>query len=174
MAQKGSGAIGIFLLKLLGMYILWFVLHDQFLVPKTTVVYNFICFQAKVSAIILNHLPLPDVYEANQNFIIRDGHRILSIGSECSGMILFAVFAGFIIAFPGNVNSKIWFIPLGILVILIFNILRIMLLALNRLYFNSIFSFNHHVTFTYGFYAIIFGLWMIWMKYFRKVNETEN
>lgn len=162
-----------FLCKVLVIYILWFVIHDYFLVSHTTIVRDFIVFQAKISVYVLSLFPFQDHFTGSENAILMNGHRILSVGNECSGLILFAVFAGFIISFPGDLKSKVWFIPFGILVIFICNLLRIILLSINKAYYNSIFAFNHHVTFVYLIYAIIFGLWMFWMKRFRNYNDTQ-
>ena len=39
------------------------------------------------------------------------------IGEPCNGVKLFGVFSIFIIAFPGEIKTKFWFIPLGIIII---------------------------------------------------------
>ena len=169
-----SKEVILFLCKLLVIYVLWFSIHDYYLISHTNLVSEFIIFQAKISVFILKFIPFKDHFSVFENGILMNGHRILSVGNECSGLILFAVFTGFIISFPSEVKSKIWFIPIGVFIIFVCNILRIVLLTINKAYYNSIFAFNHHVTFVYLIYAIIFGLWMFWMKRLRKSSNEKN
>jgi exosortase/archaeosortase family protein len=78
--------------------------------------------------------------------------------------VLYALFAGFVLAFPGPVRRKLWFIPLGIAAIYLLNIIRIGVLALNHLYYHESVEFNHHYTFSFVVYACIFLLWMLWAR----------
>jgi exosortase/archaeosortase family protein len=74
--------------------------------------------------------------------------------------VLFALFAIFILSFPGRWLRKLWFIPLGIAAIHAANILRIVSLLLIQLYFGEeALKFNHDYTFTVFVYSIIFALW---------------
>lgn len=156
-------------------YIVWFCIHDFYLVKNTNFISRLLSFEARLTAIFLNYIPFfPFKFSSVENVLFYDIRRVIRIGEECSGLILFVVFAGFIIAFPGDWKSKSWFIPLGIVAIFFINILRFMFLAINKLYFNSMFSFNHHVTFTYLVYAIIFSFWMLWMNKFRKVERAPE
>jgi exosortase/archaeosortase family protein len=78
--------------------------------------------------------------------------------------VLYALFGGFVLAFPGPWQRKLWFIPLGMALIWVLNVLRVAALALNHHYAHQSVDFNHHYTFTFMVYACIFGLWMLWAR----------
>jgi exosortase family protein XrtF len=103
-----------------------------------------------------------------------DGTHGLWIGDPCNGITLFALFTGFVIAYPGPVKRKIWFIPLGLFAIHIVNILRIVALAFITLYAPSYLEFNHTYTFTIIVYSFVFFLWMLWANKFSKPEEPTS
>ena len=86
----------------------------------------------------------------------------LVVGTSCDGVALFALFAIFVLAYPGPGRHKIWFVPFGIAVVHIANYLRIMGLMWIQRYFPEHLDFNHHYTFTVLVYAVIFWLWYLW------------
>ena len=53
------------------------------------------------------------------------------------------------------------------------NLARVVVLALNHIYSNSSFDFNHKYTYTLITYAAIFGLWMIWANRLSGVSLGE-
>jgi len=160
-----------FVVTAFSIYIAWYIFHDFYLVPKTDFVERLINIETTQSAFILQKLPLSYEFGSYGSVITCNGSKALRVGTECNGLVLFALFAGFLIAYPGNWKTKTWFIPLGIVFIYLLNILRIILLTINFKYFRSSFSFNHHVTFTYLIYVFIFLLWMIWVNKFSKIKQ---
>lgn len=102
-----------------------------------------------------------------------DGSNGVWVGSNCNAITLFALFAVFIIAYPGHQKSKWWFVTGGIIVIHIINIFRVVALALIANYFPEYLNFNHTYTFTIFVYGFIFLLWMIWVNRFANVSEKR-
>ena len=100
-----------------------------------------------------------------------DGTHGVLIGAPCNGLNLFALFAGFIIIFPGKIIQKLIFIPIGILIIHVINIFRLVALALVVLYKPESLEFNHKYTFTIVVYAFIFVMWIIWVNKFAIKKE---
>lgn len=155
-----------FLLYALGLCIGWFVLYDFWLnsfdnwltlrVVNTTVyLLNLIGYNASARGIMIQI----------------DGLDTVFVYHACNGMVLMALFIGFIIAFPGPFLKKFIYIPFGILIINLLNVLRVAALALNAHYFHHTLSFNHKYTFTLIVYAAIFFLWMVWVKRFSGINR---
>ena len=99
---------------------------------------------------------------------------MLGIGRGCNGLVLYALFTGFIISFPGKILSKFTFIPFGILIIYLTNIIRICLLTYIRLNYSFSFDFNHKYTFTFIVYGIIFLLWRYWVSNFSDIEENKE
>lgn len=86
------------------------------------------------------------------------------IGDGCSGLELFALFAGFILIMGGPWKQKAWFLPLGLLLILMLNILRIAALAVINHHWPQYLWFNHKYTFVVIVYGVIFILWVWWVR----------
>lgn len=104
-----------------------------------------------------------------------DGSNGVWIGSSCNALTLFFLFAVFIAAYPGHQKSKLWYIPLGLLLIHILNIIRVIALALIAFYNKDYLDFNHTYTFTFIIYGFIFLLWMIWVNnYSTKGSDAKK
>ena len=104
--------------------------------------------------------------ESNHVVLIKDlsMNSGVWVGDNCNGFKLFSIFSIFLIAFPGNGISKIWFIPLGMILIHLANIIRVMALLVINDYNPAWLDFNHNYTFTVFVYVIIFLLWLFWLK----------
>lgn len=103
-----------------------------------------------------------------------DGSNGVWIGGPCNGITLMFLFAVFVIAYPGNIKNKLWYVPLGILIVHAINITRIIALALIAFYYPAYLDFNHTYTFTFIAYSAVFGLWMLWVNKFSKPKTIEN
>ncbi len=86
----------------------------------------------------------------------------------CLGRNVIGLFAGFILAYPAKIKSKLWYIPTGILVFFMVNVFRIMALAITDNCCRHLLDFNHHVVFQYLTYAIIIIMWFVWIRFFKK------
>ena len=142
-----------------------FVWHNQFLLES----YN--KFSLAVIEIILHHCAfLLDLFEFNVE--IDPVNRILrlrntsgvEIGEPCIGFEVTALFTALIISFKGSLTKKIWFIPLGVLVIYILNLIRISVLALLVTINPEIWELNHKFIFTIIVYSFIFMMWRYWLQ----------
>lgn len=90
------------------------------------------------------------------------GHAGVQIGAPCDGVALFALFAIFILAFPGPFLRKLWFIPAGIALLHLANIGRVVVLARMQATAPEWLEFNHDYTFTVLVYGLVFALWYLW------------
>lgn len=89
------------------------------------------------------------------------------IDRGCLGRNLMGLFAGFILVFPGRWQSKTWFIPLGLVLIVGVNVSRIVGLYLTNKYYPQHMDINHHTVFKYTVYGLTFVLWWVWIRYLR-------
>jgi exosortase family protein XrtF len=103
-----------------------------------------------------------------------DGSNGVWIGGPCNGITLMFLFTIFVIAYPGNFKNKLWYIPLGILIVHTINIARIIGLALIAKYDYTYLDFNHTYTFTFLAYSAVFGLWMIWVNKLSGTKLSEK
>ena len=98
---------------------------------------------------------------------------------SCTGIKQSYIFFCIILFSRGPWKHKLWFIPLGILVCYVVNIISIT--GLNMVIYNhrEWFDFLHEHLFKYLFYAILFLLWMWWEEKFaplsrKKATEIES
>jgi exosortase family protein XrtF len=165
--------IALFVLKAVGLYLLWYLVYDNWLVTSGYVDHLLIDQLVSATDSILRFLGYTTFTYADAVGV--DGTHGVLIGVPCNGLSLFALFAGFIIVFPGKILHKLIYIPLGILVVHVLNILRLVGLALIVVYDSESLAFNHKYTFTIIVYACIFLMWVLWVKKFAtKSNSTKN
>lgn len=94
-----------------------------------------------------------------------NGESSVSVFEGCNGIAVMILFVAFVVAFKGS-NSKamIWFIPLGVLSIHLFNLLRLGLLIVINHFYTSMFHFYHKFLFTGVIYLFVLLLWIAWVK----------
>lgn len=160
-----------FILKAIAAYLLWYFIYDYILLRNGFMDKFLIQHLVKSTAIVLEVFGYSAFIYADAVGI--DGTHGVLIGAPCNGMELFALFAGFIIIFPGKIKDKLLFIPLGLLAIHVLNIFRLVALALVVLYKPDSLEFNHKYTFTVLVYAFIFILWMIWVNRFALKHQPN-
>ena len=152
-----------FTLRAVGLYLLWFFGYEQYLAVDGRLDVFLTHNIAITSAATLRLAGFDAVVpEAQPTLVLLDNSPAVSIWTACNGMVLYALFSGFVLAFPGSRRHKLWFIPVGIALIYSLNVLRISALCLNHHYFQQTVDFNHHYTFTFIVYGCIFLLWMWW------------
>lgn len=103
-----------------------------------------------------------------------DGTHGIWIGDPCNGLTLFALFTAFLLAFPGSWKTKAWFIPAGIVIIHFANVLRITALCIIVEVAPEWLDFNHTYTFQILMYAIIFALWMWWIRRYSGLTPPKK
>lgn len=167
-----------FLIKGLGLYILWYVVYEVWLHPQGTVDLWVIKSLEQWSYFILDGLgfvTLEASHVENIRTIGIDGTHGLWIGDPCNGLTLFALFGGFVLAYPGPWRHKLWFIPAGLLAIHVINVLRIVSLSIIIFYFPdpAVLDFNHTYTFTILIYSFVFFLWYVWASKFSGIKASE-
>jgi exosortase family protein XrtF len=163
--------IAVFFISASLLYLSWFLLYELVIKPHTLfdekVISNIIFFSSRVLS-FFNH----NVYLSNTDIDMQmvgiDGAHPVWIGGPCNAVTLMALFSIFIIVFPGSIKNKLWFVPLGILVIHILNIFRVSALAAIAFYAPEYLGFNHTYTFTIIMYSFIFWFWIIWVNRFSK------
>lgn len=103
------------------------------------------------------------------------GSNGVTIGAPCDGIVLFALFIVFIVSYPGPIKHKLWYLPMGLIVIHLLNVARVVGLALIVHHNEAWLSFNHDYTFTIVVYGVVFGLWWFWINKFSltKVEKLQ-
>ena len=96
------------------------------------------------------------------------------IGEPCNGIKVFGLFTIFIFSFKGKVLNKLWFIPLGILILHCINVIRVAILTYISATNPYILDFNHNITFQLIVYVSMLALWYWWIVQYSKINEAKT
>ena len=158
------------------LYLVWYLLYELVVKPHTSIDSKLVSLIVAHAAFVLKLFGFTAYtrIEDDMQLIGIDGAHPVWIGSPCNALTLFMFFALFVIAFPGSTKRKLWFIPMGIVIIHVTNVLRIIGLALINYYAPEYLVFNHTYTFTVLVYGIIFCLWMWWVNSSLKEKAVDE
>ena len=160
------------------LYVTWEIMYWQWIHPDQMVELLLVDNITWISEAILTMLGyglIPTVFlDDNIRTLGIDGSHGVFIADSCAGLPLLVLFAGFIMAYPGPLTMKLWYIPLGILLVHLINVIRIVALCMLAYHSPELLDFNHHYTFTLIVYAFIFLLWVIWVNKFGKISSSKK
>jgi exosortase family protein XrtF len=107
--------------------------------------------------------------------LVRSDFVGLNVFEGCNGINVMIVFMAFIVSFGGPLRSMAWYIPVGLLLIHIANLLRLFLLYFVNLKWEEHFYFFHKYLFTASIYVFVFALWGYWIwKFSGLVKPTAS
>lgn len=156
----------LFFLKSSFLFLLWIIAYDFWINPAQTFdlfVIDQLLTQGRFILELLGYELIPDaVYDSDYRTLGLDGTHGVWVGDPCNGITIFALFVGFIIAYPGKLLQKLWFIPFGIITIHLLNVIRVAALCIILLKAPDKLEFNHTYVFTTIIYSYIFLLWYWW------------
>lgn len=94
----------------------------------------------------------------------------------CSGFQQFLLISILFLLFPGPWIKKAWFIPFSLLLLHLFNILRLIGLTIYFSKFTTHYHFIHDWFFRPFIYFVIFMLWAVWFEIIshRYKRKTHN
>jgi exosortase family protein XrtF len=152
------------------LYLAWYSFYEFYIRPKTGVdafVIHAIVEHSRwtLEALAFTLEPATD-RDGFQNAVAILGSPGVTVGAPCDGMALFGLFSVFILAYPGKVLHKVWFVPAGIAIVHAVNVARVAGLAVIMDVNPSWLAFNHDYTFTLLVYGVVFALWYLWVQRF--------
>lgn len=162
----------LFVLKGVGIYIVWYIFYDLWILPNGKVDELVSLNIIDVSAGILGLFGF-DVYTAFRVIGIGEAAGI-EIVNGCNGLSAIGLFIGFVVAYPGNSTKRLLFLFTGIGVIYLVNVIRVVVLAITQVYWSEFFHFTHDYSTTAIFYIVIFIMWVIWANYGGNESQTEE
>jgi exosortase/archaeosortase family protein len=86
----------------------------------------------------------------------------------CLGYREIIWFSLFILVAPGPKNHKLWYIPVGIIIIELSNILRAASIAITNFHSPQSFEIIHAQGTVWFVYGTLLALWIIWLHYFEN------
>ncbi len=103
-----------------------------------------------------------------------DQIRILGAGfsvtlkAGCNAVYEIALFVCAVVAYPSEIKKKLFGVFIGSSIIYVFNLIRVILLFLTGVYFNSLFNMVHdHVSQTIFIFFVVV-LWLFWASSAQK------
>jgi len=97
----------------------------------------------------------------------------VSVEGACAGLKQFYQWTILMVLFPGHWKKKLWYIPLGMIVIHLNNILRIVILSIVVVHWPQHWDFIHMWILRPFFYVVIFLLWVLWVEKIRGGNKKN-
>ncbi|MEE1183479.1 MAG: exosortase/archaeosortase family protein [Paludibacteraceae bacterium] len=115
-----------------------------------------------------------DGYEiyGHRFYILEPVRSLISIVWSCTGLKQLFIFTTMLLCYPYGHKHKCWAIPAFGVVVLLLNLIRLMVLFYHVKNVPSDFEMWHEGS-KYIFYAIMFGLWVLWEDIVRKY-ATRN
>lgn len=104
--------------------------------------------------------------------ISHDNKNVLAIYEGCNGINVMIIFVAFLFSFGPLTRNLFWFIPAGLVVIHLMNILRVSILFWVALYEPDYMYFLHKYLFTAALYVVVFVLWILWVRKFSKQKSV--
>lgn len=91
----------------------------------------------------------------------------IAITSGCSGLKPILQLIILFVLFPGPWKKKVWYIPLGVLIVHLTNLFRIISLSVVVMSWPKHWDFAHDWILRPFFYVVIFALWWFWNEKMR-------
>ena len=152
-------------------YVIWLVLFYGWIQPDGRI-NAFLTGLVIQGTVIGLDLLRYDAY-GQGNLVYIDDQPVVLVADNCNGLELFALYVGFLLCFPGKWKYKAIFIPVGLLVIFLVNVIREVILSLNYKFFQETFDFNHKYTYVFAVYIVIFLIWRFWLKRYSVIAHAH-
>lgn len=152
-------------------YAVWYGVYDLWLMPDGRLDLWLSGKAAGWTATLLQAIGYDAVSRGGNEVWL--GGRGIELIAECNGLAVLSLFVGFVLAFPGRWARRMWFIPLGIAVIVAANVVRCAVLLGLLTRSDAAFEVGHGAGGLLFFYAIVFGLWVIWAQVGGEAEERS-
>ncbi|MBL6444776.1 exosortase family protein XrtF [Fulvivirga sp. 29W222] len=106
--------------------------------------------------------------------VLQEEDIILSVYEGCNGLNVIIIFSAFLLSFGSPSKKLIWFIPIGVLIIHITNLLRVVMLFGVSIYFPRFMYFSHKYLFTATIYVVVFVMWYLWLNKTYGIKSISN
>lgn len=130
------------------------------------------------SSWVLNFLggQVEEVSKADKASIgwLNNGKLVLNVFEGCNGVNVIVVFIAFVVSFGGDWRTMLLFILLGIFIINIINVIRLALLYWVATEYQMYFYLVHKYLFTAIIYAVVFFLWVVWIRMLKNAEQKHS
>jgi exosortase/archaeosortase family protein len=124
------------------------------------------------STYILKNILNITIYTEPNIIITKNGIRLL-LGESAAGLKQMCQLAILILFFSGPWKHKLWFIPVGIIILHLTNIFRIICLVVIAMHWPQQIHYAHDNWLRILYYVVIFGLWLVWVERIAYKNTPD-
>ena len=167
-----------FLVLFIPLIIIWFISYHLFYnitIANTEhdILTSFSVQLAKQANLLLDSLGFETSVEIHGDMVVS---KILKyqyqhgvwIGEPCNGIKIFGVFSIFIFCLTSKWINKLLFIPVGIFILHLLNVIRVASLTYISAVNPNMLDFNHNITFQIVVYSAMLLLWLFFIKKFTN------
>ncbi|MEP0366655.1 MAG: archaeosortase/exosortase family protein [Cyclobacteriaceae bacterium] len=162
--------VKVFLIRAGIAYVLWLAIFYGFIQPDGRL--NAFLTQQVIDGTVIGLDVLGYETHGKGDLVYIDNQPVVLVADACNGLELFALYAGFLLCFPGRWVYKAIFIPTGIGIIFLVNVIREIVLSLNYKFFQETFEFNHKYTYVFVVYIVVFLIWRFWLKRYSVIANA--
>lgn len=167
-----------FLILFIPLVVAWFISYHlayelRFSNDETDFLTSFSVILAKQANFLLETWGFETLVEIHGDMVVS---KILDynhqhgvwIGEPCNGVKIFGVFSIFILCLRSKWIYKLLFIPIGIFILHLLNVIRVASLTYIAAVNPKILDFNHNITFQIIIYSSMLLLWLFFIKKLAK------
>ena len=159
----------LFVVITLGFHKLWWAFSAHiYSIPSFTDIANWLAASIYAASAWLDaHVFGMDIrlYEVN-GIHFNSNNTAIYVNESCSGFKQMWQVVVLFLFFPGPWKTKLWYIPMGMLAMYLFNIIRIVALSFAMIHWPQQWDFIHMWLLRPVYYLIIFILWVLWVEKF--------
>ena len=181
--KKDKSKATLFVINMFAVYLGWklfsyYVKHSSGFLHNDWdhVIYFLGSVYASITAFILNSIGENATHSGIAVFYPEFRKTIL-VADHCLAIPATIIFIGTIVLFEGDWRNKLWFVPMGVMLIILINLVRLVLLCYIFAHYPlPFYEINHSLVYVVLTYALIFLLIVWWMKKFAypKANSAFN
>jgi exosortase/archaeosortase family protein len=123
---------------------------------------DMVYYQSKWFVVNVLRIEITAVDQIKTMYFTNNGY--IAVNRSCSGFKQILQFALLLMVFPGLWKRKLWFIPLGVVVVHLINLFRIIGLSVVVITIPQHWDFSHDYVFRPIFYIVIFMMWVWWVE----------
>ena len=149
----------------------WMILHGQY--THFTEVWATVYLKISRFVLTISGFETTVSYP-DRKLWLSNANNAIVVAYDCLGVNLLFIFMIFIVAYPGRVKLKVWFIPFGVVAIFLLNAFRMAALTVVVAKHPDQMDFYHHFVFQGFIYFFIFALWWWFSKLDKKKEAIPN
>ena len=174
--KKDRLVLILYVIYFLFLYIIARFISLYFLEPNIEIITGLHDFLIKIEVYSLktffNYFNL--VGGVEEDTIIFSNSYSLRVLPGCSGLIqMFRIFF-VLLFFPGSWASKLWYIPLSLVLVLIAAMVHLFILSYVLIYFPQQYDLAHDYITKIIFYGMYFLIWIYWLEKFVLKKEKDE